>query len=366
MGQKGVEDFVILLAVALIIIVVGLVFSSLVFLPGDGGAIVPVAEFSPGVVGFTTDFPAQTIVLGDFVVGQTQEQFLKGADELIITAGPLGGAVTGVQVAINPAFLELKRGVRVTFSVLEANPLGNLVIRWNGKEFYNAAPSGFTDFVIPPEYVHAENTLELQANGPGLVFWSATSYKITNLDVSLQYGPQRIVPFDLLPSDLAAFDRGEVDFFGGGPGQLEAKLNGFSIFTGQPQGVGKISFDVTYLNAGNNVLSFTSTATNTLSGGVFRIYSFGNKLVKTQTFTLSLDQVNQVKAGKGRVILTVQAIQKPGVLEVTLNDQPLETPAAQAGENIIVFSTALEGENVLQVTTTGTMDISAAVVGIAP
>jgi len=362
--MKGVESFLWLLAVAIVIIVVFSLFSGSFIAPGEEQLSV-IEEYTPGIVGFSTEIPSQTIILNDFTIGQTQDQFLKGVLEMTVNQGAFGGNSQRLRVEVDDAFLELKRKVRVSFSVLEAVPIGNLIIKWNGKEFYNAKPSGKVTFSIDKDAVKRENFIEFIAEGPGLQFWSATSYKIRNLQINLEYGPQKIVPFDLLPSEIQSFDRGEIEFFGSGPGVLTVKLNGFQIYNGTPSGPNTIEFDVTYINPGNNVLSFISTQYNSLLGGIFNVYSFGNQITSSRTFVLTQEQVDLVKGGRGRVIINVENIIKPGNLLVELNGEVIMDTEAIEGENTIIFSEAVEGENVLEITSTGTLSLSGVTVAIS-
>lgn len=362
--RKGVEDFVWLLVIAIVILVVFSLISGSVLLPPDEQLSV-IDEFSPGVVGFTTELPSQTILLGDLVVGQTQDQFLKGVLEMVVNQGAFGGTSQKFPVAVEDAFLELKKSVVVSFSVLEANPLGNLVITWNGKEFYNSKPSGKTIVEIEKDAIKRTNQIEFVAEGPGIAFWDTTSYTIKNLEIDLEYGPQKIVPFDLLPSDLQSFDRGEVEFFGGGPGTLDVKINGFPIYADTPQGATEIEFDVTYLNAGNNVLSFVSSDSNSISGAFMNIFSFGNQLISKRSFELTEQDVTLIEQERGRIEIEVEEVQKAGSFEVRINGELVESVPLEEGTTTISFSEAEEGENSLEITATGTAVLSVVTIGIA-
>ncbi|MBI4181544.1 MAG: hypothetical protein HY520_01075 [Candidatus Aenigmarchaeota archaeon] len=361
--RKGVEDFLILLAIAIILLVaVSLLSGSFTAAPGP---VTAYHEFSPGVVGFTTDFPSQTIVLGDFVVGEVQEERLGGAEQMVVTQSSFGGSPQKIRIPINPAFLELKRGVKLRFSVLEAQALGNLVVKWNGIAVYNARPSGLTTFTVEPGAVKQENILEFSAEGPGLQFWAATSYTLRNVAVLLQYGPQRLVPFEFLSSDLQRFDRGEVEFFGSGEGILEVRVNGFPQFTGTPVGAYKISFNGSYLQPGNNVVSFRSSSTNRMAGAVLRLYQFGNQQVVSRRFDLTQEQAASMGYGRGRVVLDITAIRTPGILNVRANGAPLVVPDLKVGENHIPFPSPRAGENELTLAGDGTWDIELVRIGVA-
>ena len=359
-----VDSFVYLLVIAVVLLVVISLFSGSFTAPPEETGLVTVEEFSLGTVGASEGKVTQTISLGNLNVGETQEELLKELGVVEITQGLTGGNQEEFTVLVSQAFLEMKKGVRISFTVLEAAALGNLHLQWNGKEFYSAAPSGLTEFEIPKDFVFGENNLKIWADGPGIQFWAATSYTLRNFRVHLLAGPHKIVPFELLPSELQTFERGEVSFFGGGSGTLTVKVNGASIFSKTPSGTEKAEFTMSTapLNAGSNVLSFSSSDSNLLSGTVFRLYTLENQLIKTRSFDLT---ESQVKSGK--ITFTVNKIIKSGVLEVRLNEKKLDLQLLQEGDNPVAFSAedVVEGKNTLRFSGTGAWDITSVKVGVA-
>jgi len=366
--MKGVESFLYLLVVAIVIIVVLSLFSGSIFVqPEEEGSFQVLEEFQLGTVGVSQDFASKTISLGELRVGETQEELLKKVLKMDISQGIAGGEKEELAVQVSPAFLELKKGVKISFSMLEANPLGNMVVKWNGKVFYSAKPSGLTELEIGPQYVKGENYLVVEAEGPGLMFWAYTYYSVKNFRVYALYGPQVVVPFEVLPSELQSFDRGEVSFFGSGAGTLEIKVNGVGIFSKIPAGPEEAEFNMgsVPLNVGNNVLSFISSGTNMLSGAVFRIYSLGSQLVKARKFQLEETDLDAISSGKGRIDFIIDSFIKSGIMEIRLNGNKVDIQAIQEGENTVHFpgSMAQEGENTIEFSGTGAWDISEVKIG---
>lgn len=369
--MKGVESFLYLLVIAIVIIVILLVFSAFVTVtpPLEEGEFTVLEEFSLGIVGASAESVSTTIRLGDFRVGETQEELLKEVIQMDISQGISGGVSKQLLIGVAPSFLEQNKGVKISFSVLEANPLGNLKISWNGKVFFNAKPSGLTEFEIPPDFVKEENIVTVAAEGPGLQFWSATQYQVRNFRVFVLVGPQKIVPFELLPSELQTFDRGEVSFFGSGPGLLEVKVNGVSIFSSQPAGPEIVEFTLgtVPLHGGNNILAFISTDSNTLSGASLRIFSLESQLVKTRSFTLTEGQLASFAQKQGRISFIIDEFIRSGILEIKLNGKRLDLQVIQKGENIISYSIQdlQEGDNTLEFSGTGAWEIPSVKLGIA-
>lgn len=367
--RKGVDSFLILLGIAAIVIVALLAFSQFYAIAPSGGGFTAFEEFDPGIVGFSSESVSKTVQVGEVRVGETQEEPLKGFAQAEISQGLFGGSQEELALTVSPAFLELKRGVKVSFSVLEANPLGNMKVLWNGKEVYNARPSGLTTFEIESQYITRENTLIVLADGPGFQFWASTSYTVTNFKASLLYGPQKVVPFELLPSEIQQFERGEVSFFSSGGGRLDIKVNGLAVYSKIPSGAGRVEFNLSSapLNAGGNVLAFVSTGSNVLSGVNLHIFTLGNELVKFRTFSLTGEQLKNFR-GSGRIEFTIDRTIRAGVLTLSLNGKALNLQALQDGLNLVSYrkEDLKEGENTIELSGTGAWEISGVRIGFSP
>lgn len=364
--EKAIDTFPYLLAVALFSLLLLSLFSG-TYQVDQPDKFQVIEEFSLGTIGESQDFPAKTFNVGDVIVGKTQDEQLKHVILMDISQGMLGGETEKFMIQVPQAFQEIKRGVKITFTVVDANPIGNLKIIWNGKEFFSARPSGVTEFTIPKDYVKNENNVEVRSDGPGLFFWSATRYEIRDFKIFLQYGPQKVVGFDMLPSEIQNFDRGEVSFFGSGSGILQISVNSQPIFQATPVGSKRVEFNLSgiLLNPGSNVLSFSSTASNTLSGTIFRIFLIKSEQVKRRTITLTKEDLTAIQARRGRMDITVKDIIRSGILKVTINGKQIDFPSIQEGENTVFFASTdvQEGNNVLEFTGSGSWDIPTVKVG---
>lgn len=360
--MKGVDSFLYLLVVAFVIIIVFSLFSGSNFSPQSGSQFAVIEEFSLGKVGVAEDFASNTIVLGDLKVGETQEELLREVKEMDISQGVSGGVYEDLVISVSEAYLEIGKGAKLRFSVLESNPIGKLKITWNGKEIYNSVPSGLTEFSIGKDLVKGENNVKIEAEGPGMQFWATTSYTVKNFRVYALTGPQKVVPFQLLSSELQNFDRGEVSFFGSGTGRLDIKVNGVDFYSDVPIGSTTATFDLTNvpIKVGNNVLSFVSSDSNTLSGASFKIYSVGNQMTKLRKFNL-----DNTSFTKGRIDFTIDSFIKSGILEIRLNGNSLDLQIVQKGENTVYFKpeTVKSGENTIEFSGSGAWDINSVKIG---
>ena len=175
MAKRGeVEEFIWVLAIALILLVAVGIFSF--FVPYTGPLTnITIDSFSPGEVGYVEDFVSRNINLKTFTVGETQSELLKGYPQMEMATSLFGGNTERVEIRAADYLLETARGVRITFHVYDTNNYGNLVIKWNGREIVNQAlPERGHDFFIDREHVRETNTLEVSSTGPGFFFWAST------------------------------------------------------------------------------------------------------------------------------------------------------------------------------------------------
>ncbi len=368
--MKGADDFLIVLTIAIILIVVFALFSLLVPYqpappPGVNETIV-VSQFKIGTVGFAADFQAKSASLGSFNVGEVQTEGLKSVPQITVSAGLLGGESQAFDINVDDVYLETIRGVKISFDVYETNQYGDLVVTWNGKEFYRgkAAPREYT-IDISPDYVKNSNELKIYCDGPGLMFWASTVYTIRNFDVGLEYGPDKFFSFKLLSSEISAFNRGEINFIGtGSTGRMEIKVNGVNVYDGLPSGVvnARFNFSTVPLNIGDNIVTFKGI------GGVFnlqnaniKIYLSKNEIVRSREFNISGSEYEWLNEGRyrGRISFDVLSILRGGSLDIKLNGKPLNVPQVRAGENRAYFSVSdvNAGRNELVFSGTGYFDI---------
>ena len=370
--MKGMDEFVWVVAIALILVVIFMAVAAVFpFTPagpgpatnGTTGAGV-IASFSQlGFVGYSSSYAGQTADYGSFNVGQTQTENLKKATQLDICAGLWCNRQQEFSVNVPSYYMDTIKDVKVSFAIYDTNQYGDLVVKWNGKEFHRGR-SASQDYLITidKQYVMDSNTLQIYADGPGLMFWASTVYTMRDFMADLEYGPAHINTFILSQAELSAWNSGDLSFYGSGStGQLRVRSNGYVIYQGMPSGM--ISIPLNYSTAapkiGENLVVFDA-----LGGGVFslnnvrlRLYLLTNQMVKTKTFQLGASDYN--KLGQGRINFTVNSIQRDGDMTMKLNGKYLNVPRPSAGSNTVYFTKteAAQGSNTLEITGSGYWDI---------
>ena len=229
--RKGLDDFLWVLLIAFALMAVFYIISPLIPPPGPTeGEIVQVAEFSLGSVGFLDEVPAKDLSLGSFTVGRPVQDTLRQFSRMNVEKSLFGASDQKYTINVPDWYHQTMEKVILKFSVDNTNMYGNLIIRWNGKEFFSrlASPRGYT-IEIDKTYVKESNTLEVMAGSPGLRFWATTVYKLKDFQVSVAYGPAKLYPFELYQNELQAFQKGELSFYSVGSANLNVKINGKEV-----------------------------------------------------------------------------------------------------------------------------------------
>ncbi len=365
------EDFVYLLAIAIVLLVAIGIFATYapVTPPAD---YIPVAEFSGGYVGISNQ-ASRTISLGSFSVGEVQKYNLRTVPQMEISSGWFGSQRKKYQISVPEWFISTKRGIRISFDVTETNRYGNLVVKWNGKEYFSkrAEEKRYSVF-INGSAVKSSNSLEIYCDGPGMLFWASTVYVLKNLNVNLEYGPDRLVAFQLIPEEVSMFDRGEITFYGSGTGSMEIKVNGMKIFNVSSHGLSKAEFGYgdAPLKAGNNILTFSDrTGTYSVQDAELRIFLFNNKTVLLRQFNLTPQNFDllQKNVMKGRIDYKVDSVIRNAPLMISINDNSLGPLFPVEGWNSADFGSAQaqEGENDIRFSSVGGYQISEIKIGLA-
>lgn len=372
MARKGYsDDFMWVLLIAIILLVVVGVFSY--FVPYTGPLTnITISEFSPGEVGYTQDYAARTIDLKTFTVGEDQQSLLRSFPQMELITSLFGGNVETYQIAVPDYHLETARGVRIDFSIAQTNQYGNLVMKWNGREVANRKlSSGPYDLFIERQHVRESNTLEVSATGPGMLFWASTVYQLKNVNVNLEYGPQRVIPFEMLPSEMAKFDRAELSSYVTGTGTLRITVNGAHVYSGTPQGVLREEFTLfdAPIRAGQNIITFIDdTGTYTMRDTLFKVFVTGDQSVARHRFNLTDEHFNFLANSifRGRVMYRIDNIARSGSLDIQMNGRQVPAGTPRVGWNSASFTADMVdvGENVITMGGTGSFDISSAIVGL--
>jgi len=374
--MKGVDDFIYVLVIALVLIAIFTIvsvmwpYSGVPGTPGgpDIGENITVAELSIGEVGYAENQPKSS-PLGTFTVGETQTNELKKVPQLEISAGWFGGNKETFKIEIPSYYTDSLRGIVIAFNVYDTNQYGNLNVRWNGKDFYNEkVPRGSYTVRVDSNYIDDVNELEISSDGPGLAFWAATVYTLRDFKVNLEYGPSKLIAFTLAQSDLDAFTKGELEFIGFGTSNLRVKINGYKIWDQVPDGVETIGFNYTDvpLRLGENILSLDCpTGQATLNNAELSVYVLTNQITRTRSFDMTENHYNLMdqQAYTGTLRFKVDSINRPGEISIELNGNALSlagTGIVRQGWNTATFdaSDAMSGSNTLEFSGNGYWDIS--------
>jgi hypothetical protein len=358
------DDFIPVFIVAVIFIAIMLLITAFSGITGPA-MNVSVASFSVGEVGYLTDYPTRTLDLRSFSVGETQEESLKAIPQVEVNRW-LFSAKTEKYVIDVPEWYETTmRGIMLSFNIFEqsSGQYSKLVIKWNGLEVFRYGDAASDQSVfIDKSGVKDSNTLEIDADYNAWFFWARSTYVLRNFNVNVEYGPERLIPFELLSSELQGFNKGEVTFDGYGCSLL-VRVNRVDVYQGTPSGETKIEF--TYqdvpLVPGGNIVSFIATSgVCSLRDAQFRIYLIGNEVSSTKTFDLTADSMNMLNQGfAGKVNYRVDSVIRTGSLSIKLNGKELSVPAPRTGWNTASFTAAdvQQGENEIAFSGTGAFDI---------
>jgi hypothetical protein len=365
------EDFLYVLIAAVVFLGIMLLVTAFVSIPGPV-MNVSVASFSVGEVGYITDYPSRIFDLKSFSVGETQTESLKAIPQVEVYRGLFSANTEEFVIGIPEWYEDTLRGVRLNFNVYSqsSGQFSRLVIRWNGLEVFNYADAGTDQSIfIEKERVKDSNTLEVDCEYNPWYFWASATYALRNFNVNLEYGPERLIPFELLSSELQGFNRGEVSFDGSGC-DLLVRVNGVDVYQGVPGGETKIEFsyqDVP-LTPGGNIVAFIATSgVCSLRNSWLKIFLTGNQVTSRKKFDLTNEQYSLLNQGfRGKVSYKIDSVMRTGSLVIKLNGRSLSVPSPQTGWNSAGFgvSDVQEGENEITFSGTGAFDIPEAGVGL--
>jgi len=359
------EDFIYVFIAAIVFIVVMLLVTAFVSFPG-AVMNVSVASFSVGEVGYLTDYPTKTLDLKSFSVGETQEESLKAIPQVEVYRNLFTAKSEKFVIGIPEWYETTMRGVRLSFNVYEqsSGQFSRLVIKWNGLEVFNYADAGTDQSIfIEKNRVKSSNTLEIDCEYNAWWFWATSTYTLRNFNVNLEYGPERLIPFTLLASELQGFNRGEINFDGSGC-DLLVRVNGIDVYQGTPSGETKIDFtyqDVPLTHGGNIVAFISTSGVCNLRNADFKVFLVGNQVVATRKFEMTNEKYNLLNQGfTGKVNYKIDSVMRTGSLTIKLNGASLSVPSPQTGWNSASFtiSDVQQGENEVSFSGTGAFDIS--------
>ena len=370
--EKGVEDFLYVLVAAIVIMVVFALISPLVPTGGVPGEFTAIEEFEMGSVGFIEEVPAKSITLGSFTVGMAQSQVLRSFDRMEVQASMFGQQGQKYTITVPEWYRELMDKVRIDFRVDSTNMYGDLIIKWNGKTVYQDKAHPRTYHIeVDRSYVENTNSLDVYCAGPGVMFWASTVYRLKDFKVNVEYGPIKLVPFEIFQNELQTFQRGEVSFYAVGDARLNIKVNGVDIYNQVPIGADTAEFQFTDvpLKMGDNIISFsTAGGPVQMFDTKLKVYLLTNEITRQRVFNVTDEQYTSLQqvTGKGRVEYVINNIAREGSMKIKLNGNDLAVPVPVVGTNIVYFSSdqAQEGLNTIDFSATGSFEVSTVKVGI--
>lgn len=370
------DEFIVLVIVALIIIGgMMLIGTPLAEWAGGGwpgvgtaGNYKSLASFDLGRVGLSETEVSRTLSFGSFTLGQTQAETLKEMSELGVSQGYLGSDPKTFDIRIDLSVLNNLKDVKISFDMGETNLYGNLVIKWNGKVFFDRiANLNRYEIEIPPENVKEANTLEIHAGNPGVYFWASTYYGLMNFRVLGEYGPEKFLSFKVYPNEVEAWGKGVLKFYTtrGQQGEIAVKLNGKEIYrASNPEHLVTEEFEYSeignVLRIGDNILAFKSDDVLEVDDVEFEIYLSSGGAIKEREMEMTGSDINLIASGKGEIKFNVDNIYRQGVLNIKINDNQLSVQTVRSGNNTVEFDSddVFEGKNTVTFSGTGSWDIS--------
>jgi hypothetical protein len=319
---------------------------------------------------------SRTQDFGSFGVGLPQQEVLKSVPKFEISTGLFGAATEEYAIHVPDYVLEWIKDGDITFTVADTNGYGNMVIEWNGDEIYSEnAKAGAHRVDLQASQIKSENALKVYAHGPFfLFFWAATTYDIRNFNLNAEYGPAKFLEFEVSQDELESLDKFDLAWYTTSRrGSLIVKVNAEEIYNAVPERQESVEFtDISPVNLGirpgKNRLTFLAmNGSFELDDVIMNTYVSKNQRVVKERFELNGEQINRIKASGGLVKIYVKYIDKTGNLNVKINERSLDSSFAESGWNRFSFNDNYveTGSNWIEISGTGTFDVSDVNVGIA-
>jgi hypothetical protein len=367
------DDFMYVLVAALAVLVLAFALSFIGPWVTPGNYVVQVTNFSVGKIGVVTDVPTRTDSFGSFVVGEKQSEEIRKVPQLTVGASWFGANVQKYQADIPEWFLEDLKDVKISFSVYDTNKYGAFVVVWNGLVVnQQITDKGRHEIIVKSENVKESNNIQVYCEGPGPLFWASTVYVVRDFTVNVEYGPRKLVPFQALQGELETFSKGDVSFYAtDATSTLRIKVNGQEIYSQVPKGQGTVQFDFVKvpLNAGTNIISFSTDGVIELHDVALNIFLLTDEVVRVRRFNLTEEQYNLFAQDyHGKVVFDVSSVLRSGNLNVRINDRTTRVSDAATGENTVSFSKddVHSGENEIAFSGTGGFMVGDAAITIGP
>ncbi len=264
----------------------------------------------------------------------------------------------------------------IVFTVEDANHHGDLEFSIDGELIKSFEPEkGRRHTVKISDLESGSSTLRISAEeSPSHVFWTANSYSLRDVDIILEdYAVQKnIETFRIHDYELTGFDRGSIEFYvredTEAVSPLLIDINGNTVFERSPV-ARPTSYNAEFskseadLSPGENVVSIYSSPDvnyrlENLNVDIHYITTTDRTTVET-SFELPFLKYQFLSEEEGVIEYYVENRGVGEELEITLpNNEFVQTP--RVGWNEIRFSKddVDRGENTVQLTTSGSYEIS--------
>ncbi len=293
------------------------------------GAKIDLASMSSFFVGFTKEDKARTVNYDAFTVGAVSSLKVKEVLEQDISNGLFSANELNLDVALHPASVSEAASGSVSFDVADTNNYGNLVVQWNGKEYFNGQPAvGKVSVKLPKESLKESNKLAIKSTGPGARFWAASVYALKNVRFEIVTIGKRSLFFDVFPEEIPSWSLGVINFNRdefSTAGDLAVSVNGKTLYDRFPRETDTIEIGPTEIRPGTNVLAFESrNATFSLKNVFLNVFLWRNRTAGvSKYFQIGPDEMFLMNSSgyTGVVQISVGKVLKAAPLEVKFSNR---------------------------------------------
>ncbi|MBI3412459.1 MAG: hypothetical protein HY051_00055 [Candidatus Aenigmarchaeota archaeon] len=259
---------------------------------------IDLTSFPQFFLGFTKEDKARTINYEDFSLGLESNMKIKEVLEQEISRGLFSNEELSLEVDLNTATVAEAAGATLEFEVVNTNNYGNLVVSWNGKEYYSDKPAvGKISIKLPKESLKNENRLAVKSTGPGARFWAESVYSLRNLRLDVVTVSKRTLFFEVFPEEASAWSSGVLNFrradYSTQTGVIKAYANGRLVYNSFPNEADKIEIGPDDIRPGTNMIKFESEGgTFSLKNIFLNVFLWKNRTSGiTKSFMLSEDDL---------------------------------------------------------------------------
>lgn len=332
---------------------------------------IDLTSFPQFFLGFTTEDKARTINYDDFALGAESTMKVKEVLEQEISEGLFSRNALSLDVALDLSTVSDAAGAAVSFEVVNTNNYGNLVVSWNGKDYYNDKPAtGKITVKLPKESLKSENTLSIKSTGPGARFWASSVYSLKNVRLDVVTVSKRTLFLEVFPEEISTWSSGVLNFrradYSTQKGVIKAYANGKLVYNSFPNEADRIEIGPDDIRPGTNMVRLESQdGVFSLKNVFLNVFLWKNRTTGvTKSFMLGADD-----------LMLLNRSGYSGVVQISLGEvlkaAPMEIRFRSGKSTKSVFITELkdrinatfgadqvsEGNNTLTFATDGSMRV---------